>query len=209
MTIKPGEAWGRSVPCPPDLMVVHSDAELAVTLSQQRGPHVAVCSGDLARTLGVTPEGRGSIEQRTTLNEFPIDLLEVRLDGGEEPIIACAHVVARSPWTNAHWLRGRVLAVMNAEFIGEWDVAPRGHPNDGRVEVFEVESSMSVRERLAARRRLPTGTHVPHPRIASRSVRSGSWEFERPLEVVVDGRCHGRAVALSITVVPDAALVYA
>ena len=70
-------------------------------------------------------------------------------------------------------------------------------------------SPTQPRERLAARRRLPTGTHVPHPRIASRSVRSGSWEFERPLEVVVDGRSHGRAVALSITVVPDAALVYA
>ncbi len=209
MTIKPGEAWGRSVPRPPDLTVVSSDAELAVTLSQQRGTHVAVCSGDLARTLGVTPEGRESIEQRATVNEFPIDLLEVRLDGREESIVACAHVVARSPWTGGHWLRGRILGVMNAEFIGEWDVAPRGHPNDGRVESFEVESSMSVRERLAARRRLPTGTHVPHPRIASRSVRSASWKFERPLEVVIDGRRHGRAVALSVTVVPDAALVYA
>ncbi len=209
MTIKPGEAWGRSVPRPPDLIMAHSDAELAVTLSQHRGAQVAVCSGDLARTLGVTPEGPGSIEQRPTLNEFPIDLLEVRLDGREESIIACAHVVARSPWTGGHWLRGRVLGVMNAEFIGTWDVAPRGHPNDGRVESFEVESSMSVRERLAARRRLPTGTHVPHPRIASRSVRSASWEFERPLEVVIDGCRHGRAVALSVTVVPDAALVYA
>ena len=209
MTIKPGEAWGRSVPCPPDLMVVHSDAELAVTLSQQRGSHVAVCSGDLARTLGVTPEGRGSIEQRTTINEFPIDLLDVRLDDAEEPIVACAHVVVHSPWTRAHWLRGRVLAVMNAEFIGEWDVAPRGHPNDGRVEVFEVDASMSPRERLAARRRLPTGTHVPHPRIVTRSVRHASWDFERPLEVVVDGRRVGRASALSVSVLADAAVVYA
>jgi hypothetical protein len=209
MTIKPGEAWGRSVPLPPNLVVVHSDAELAAALSQQHDSGVAVCSGDLARTLGVTAAGQGAIEQRTTINEFPIDLLEVRLDGAEEPIVACAHVVARSPWTSAHWLRGRVVAVMNAEFIGEWDVAPRGHPNDGRVEVFEVESSMSLRERFAARRRLPTGTHVPHPRITSRSVRSASWEFERPLEVVVDGRNLGRTAALSVTVVPDAARVYA
>ena len=26
------------------------------------------------------------------------------------------------------------LAVMNAQWIGRWDVAPKGHPNDGMVE---------------------------------------------------------------------------
>jgi diacylglycerol kinase family enzyme len=98
---------------------------------------------------------------------------------------------------------------MNVEFIGEWDIAPRGHPNDGRVEVVDVDASMSVRERLAARRRLPTGTHVPHPSIATKSVRSGSWQFERPVDVVVDGRRVDRASALSIDVLADAATVYA
>jgi diacylglycerol kinase family enzyme len=98
---------------------------------------------------------------------------------------------------------------MNAEFIGEWDVAPRGHPNDGRMEVFDVDASMTVRDRIAARRRLRTGTHVPHPRVSTRSVRRGAWSFARPLEVVVDGRRIGRASSLAIDVVPDAAIVYA
>jgi hypothetical protein len=40
-------------------------------------------------------------------------------------------------------------------------------------------------------------------------VRAGSWEFERPLDVVVDGRSVGRASALSVEVVPDAAVVHA
>jgi diacylglycerol kinase family enzyme len=146
---------------------------------------------------------------RPTVNEYVIDLLEVRLDDAEEPIVACAHVVARSPWPSGHWLRGRILVVMNAEFIGDWDIAPRGHPNDGRVEVVDVDPSMSARERLAARRRLPTGTHVPHPRIATRSVRTGSWQFARPLDVVVDGRRVDRASTLSIDVLADAATVYA
>jgi diacylglycerol kinase family enzyme len=146
---------------------------------------------------------------RPTVNEYLIDLLEVRLDGAEEPIIACAHVVARSPWGIGHWLRGRILVVMNAEFIGEWDIAPRGHPNDGRVEVVDVDAAMTARERLGARRRLPTGTHVPHPSITTRSVKTGSWQFERPLDVVADGRRVARASSLSIDVLADAATVYA
>jgi hypothetical protein len=209
MTIKPGQAWGRPVPRPPDLVVVNSDVELARAISHERASPIGVGGGDLARTLGVTSASPGALATRAMVNEYLIDLIEVRLDGAEEPIVACAHVVARSPWGSGHWLRGRILVVMNAEFIGEWDIAPRGHPNDGRVEVVDVDASMSARERLAARRRLPTGTHVPHPCIATRSVRTGSWQFGRPLDVVVDGRRVARASRLSIDVLADAATVYA
>jgi hypothetical protein len=209
VTIKPGQAWGRPVPRPPDLVVVHSDVELAMALSQKPGSPIGLGGGDLARTIGVTSSGATSSTTRPTINEYVIDLLEVRLDDAEQPIVASAHVVARSPWRSGRWLHGRVLVVMNAEFIGDWDIAPRGHPNDGRVEVVDVDASMPVRERLAARRRLPTGTHVPHPKIATRSVRTGTWQFERPLDVVVDGRRVGRAATLSIDVLADAATVYA
>ena len=209
MTIEPGKAWGRAVPRPPDLEIVHGDAELAAAISLRRERPIAVASGDLARTIGVGQGGGGSIATRQTINEFPVDLLEVHLDDARDPIIACAHVIAREPWYRAHWLRGRILVVMNAEFIGEWDIAPRGHPNDGRAEVVEVESSMSLRDRLAARRRLPTGAHVPHPHIATRSIRTGTWTFERPLEVLADGRRIGAASTLSVKVIADAALVHA
>jgi len=188
---------------------VHGDAELAAAISLRRERPIAVASGDLARTIGVGQGGGGSIATRQTINEFPVDLLEVHLDDARDPIIACAHVIAREPWYRAHWLRGRILVVMNAEFIGEWDIAPRGHPNDGRAEVVEVESSMSLRDRLAARRRLPTGAHVPHPHIATRSIRTGTWTFERPLEVLADGRRIGAASTLSVKVIADAALVHA
>ena len=68
--------------------------------------------------------------------ELPIDLLEVATDRGAA--IACAHVLVRSSWSRGGWWHGPVIAVMNAQFLGDWDVAPRGHPNDGRVEVVEA-----------------------------------------------------------------------
>ncbi len=163
--------------------------------------------GDLARTIGA-PARAGASAARPTLSELPIDLVEVTLDG-REPVTACAHVVAHSPWYRGHWWRGPILAVMNVEFITDWDVAPRGHPNDGRVETFEVAAAMSVRARHTARKRLRTATHVPHDDIVTRSVRSHQWTFPAALEVAIDGHRMGQATSIGVTVIADAAVVYA
>ena len=211
MTIGKGEAWGREVQRPSGLVVARDDAELAARLQRQRTDAtleaVAVRSGDLARTLGRAP-----VDGRPTLNELPIDMVSVLLGDVESPdrsLLACAHVVIRSPWWRGGWLRGSAVVVMNAEFIGDCDVAPRGHPNDGRVEVFEVDSRLRARQRLAARRRARTATHVPHPLITTRSVRTAQWSFGSQMTVVVDGQRIGSARNVAIAVVADAAVVYA
>lgn len=206
MTIKPGDAWGRQVARPEHLVTAESDRAVVQALRDGTGRPVEVTRGDLARTLGAATSGGGRPARRT-LNELPIDLVEVTLDG-RDPVIACAHVVARSPWYRGHWLRGPLVAVMNAEFIGEWDIAPRGHPNDGRVEVVEVAGRMTLRDRLAARRRLRSASHLPHPDISTRSVRSHSWTFPSAVEVAIDGRRVGRATSIDVTVIADAAHVY-
>jgi diacylglycerol kinase family enzyme len=211
MTIEKGAPWGRRVEPPPDLVTVDGDADLAAELARADARPVAVRSGDLARTLGIVPrvgDRPGSAGERM-INELPIDLIEVRVDDQTVARTACAHVIARAPWRVGGGWRGPIVAVMNAEFLGDWDVAPRGHPNDGRVEVFEVDASMSVRQRIAARHRLKTGTHVPHPAITTRSVRSATWTFPQPLAVFVDGCDVGRSGSLAIHVRPDAGLVYA
>lgn len=211
MTIGKGTPWGRPIDPPADLVVVDTDADLAARLDARRrdpaAPPVAARAGDMARTLGVA-----GIAGRQTLNELPIDLLELRLgddDGRFRTLIGCAHVVMRRPWARGGWWRGPVVVVMNAEFIGAWDVAPRGHPNDGRVEVFELDVDLDVRQRIAARRRVRTATHVPHPLITTRSVRRASWSFERAMTVVVDGVAVGAARRVELAVIADAATVLA
>ncbi len=207
MTIEKGATWGSEVPRPQQLTIVDDDRAAVGALTATEGPGdrqmVALRGGDLARTMGARGPG-----DRDRLIEFPVDLIEVRLDDAES-ITALAHVVARSPVRRGSWWRGPLLAVMNAEFLGDHDVAPRGHPNDGRVETFLVDPAMSIRQRLAARRRLATGTHVPHPLITTRSVRTARWTFARDVAVFVDHEPAGRARSIEVIVQPDAVTVLA
>lgn len=191
MPIRRGEPWGGQGDRPRHAPVASSDAELA-RLDGAAGP-VIVAGGDLWRSLGA-PVGRDPVQL------LPIDLLDVTLDGAEH--VAAAHVVARRSW----W-HGPILGVMNVGSLGEWEVAPRAHPNDGRMDVVQVDAQMSVRQRRQARARLPLGTHVPHPAIVVRTQRQGSWRFDRPMRVWIDGRPVGRARSIEATVRPDAMTV--
>lgn len=163
----------------------------------------AVASGDMFRTVGARP-----IADRRELLALPIDLMTVRVDEGD-PVVGVAHVLARLPFRRGGWWRGQVLAVMNAEFVGRFEVAPRGHPNDGRVETFLAASDMSVRQRWEVRQRLPSARHLPHPQIATRPVRSREWTFETALDVIVDNTIVGRGSRLSVEVIADATVLYA
>jgi hypothetical protein len=146
---------------------------------------------------------------------FPIDVIAVSTSDGQRTF-ALAHVVIRSRrWG---WWRGPIVAAMNAQFIGSWDVSPRGHPNDGRIERFDVDGGLSLRQRLLARRRLPIGAHVPHPSIATRSVSTTSITLRSSSKVEVDGvhwsgsprrsASSSAETTIALDVVPDALVVW-
>jgi len=199
VTIRKGEAWGIAVDRPADAERIDSDAELARRVaSGHRGPF-ALTGGEIVRTLGGVTSG-------ATIQQVPIDALRIELD--DRPLVAVAHVVARRPGPLGWW-RGPIVAVMNVGAIGRADVAPRAHPNDGRADVVDVEAAMSVRARLQARRRLGTGTHVPHPSIRTSQSHEATFDFDRPMRVRVDGVEIGRARRLRVTVEPDACVVFA
>jgi diacylglycerol kinase family enzyme len=112
-----------------------------------------------------------------------------------------AHLVARRSW----W-RGSVVAAMNAQFLGPWDVAPRSHPNDGRLDL--VEADLPLGDRWKARSRLRTGSHVPHPGIVERRVKAAQLDLAPGAQVWLDGERLGPARHLSIRCVPDALTVH-
>ena len=200
MTIEKGEPWGTPGTLPADGLVVHSDAEARAIVEKARRageplPTLGLLGGDLCRTVGgVGDESRLRSDEAVQL---PVDVGAVLIDGRLHWFVA--HLVARKRW----W-RGRIYVAMNAEFIGRWDVAPRGHPNDGRLDTFQV--TMSTGDRLKARVRLSTGTHLPHPDIKERRVSAAQVDVDG-LDVWLDGANVGPAKSLSIRIEPDALTV--
>jgi hypothetical protein len=182
---------------------VHSDAELHRWVDDarregRRPPAVALLGGSMMRAVGGSGDA-GRLEREVAI--LPVDLVRVTLDGSRT-VWAAAHVVVRRTW----W-RGRVVAAMNAQFLGDFDVTPRAHPNDGKVDVLDVAASMPVRERWQARGRLPSGTHLPHPAISVRQLTTVELGFDRPMRVWADGVAVGSATTVSLEVEPDAYLV--
>lgn len=198
MTIRKGDPWGTPGSLPDDGVIVRTDAEARAVITAARRsnvelPVLGLVGGDLGRTCGASEREdrlRGPEAQL-----LPVDLGEVLVDGALHFFVA--HLVARRAW----W-RGRVVAAMNAQFLGSWDVAPRGHPNDGRLDL--VDADLPLGDRLAARSRLPTGTHVPHPRISERRVKATQVDLAAGTQVWLDGERVGPARTLSIRCVPDA-----
>ena len=194
MTIKKGQEWGHPIDRPTDLRVAETDAELADLIAAKGASPLGVAGGDLYRSVGSPPA-------RVQMQCLPVDILEVIAD--DQHTIAVAHVVARRGW----W-RGRIVAACNVDRVGDWDVAPRAHPNDGRFDIVEVDPAMSVRQRWQARRRVVTGTHLPHPQITSRTATEREWTFDRPHAIWVDGRHVTDARHLTVSVRPDAVEIH-
>ena len=196
MTIRRGEDWGVRGPLVDGASAVSTDAELAALVAAARGVglrEAGLVGGDLCRTVA----GRGDRDRlRTTeARRLPIDVGTVALDGGA-PRVFVAHVIA------GRRLRGPVMAAMNAQFYGRWDVAPRAHPNDGRLDVLEAQ--LRAGDRWKAWRRLRLGAHVPHPRIVERRVTEAVVELAHAVPVRIDGRPVGRARCIAVSCTPDA-----
>jgi diacylglycerol kinase family enzyme len=198
VTIEKGRAWGTAGRLGVGAPVADSDTEVRALVERARREgrpvgEVGLVGGDLCRTVG----GRGDRTRLATADaiRLPVDAASVTIDGEAHWFVA--HLVARKSW----WW-GRVVAVMNAQWIGRWDVAPRSHPNDGLLDVFD--GSPSLDDRWKARSRLVTGTHVPHPQIHQRRMGAVDLDLDPPLDVYLDGVKVARGRHLQVRIEPDA-----
>jgi len=209
-----GEPWGHPASGTPDVEITGDDRDLADVVGREPRPLVRfrpMPQSDLGRALGLRADASGT-------TEVAVDALAV--DEPHRATAVNAVVLGRPPdrlsWTaraaamtivvdGRPWFTGRATTVVVAsgQFVRGADVVPRGHPGDGWAEVQVY--SLARGERRPMRRRLPTGTHVPHPRI--RSGRGRRVEIEvtrRALPLEVDARDQGRATRLTVALVAGA-----
>ena len=202
MSVRRNEDWGTRGALPDDGVLVSSDAEARAVVETARRageepPPLGLLAGDLCRTLG----GRGD-EDRLRSEEgtrLRVDLGRVVADD-RPPHWFVAHLVARAGllWRHA-WV------AMNAEWCGSWCLGPRAHPGDGLLDFSAAD--LPFTERVRARSRLPSGTHVPHPGIRTWRAPAATVRFERPVGMWLDGSRLGRVASLEVTVEPGALLV--
>ena len=184
--------WGRTLRADEIIENCLDDAGLAT--AAQRGVVLAAVSGDIHRSLGAPVAARAT-------SAVTLDLIECRVDG--RLYRAAAHVVARRPgrWG---WWRGPIVMVMVSGHLGRFEPAPRAHPGDGLLDVIEVSESMNLRQRIMARRRSRTGSHLPHPDISTTRVRDLRRSFDESLTIFVDGASAGVSRHLDVAVVAAA-----
>ncbi len=129
---------------------------------------------------------------------FPVDLGVVLADGRLHLFVA--HLVARTRlWT-------RAFVAMNAQWLDDWNLGPRAHPNDGLLDTYDVH--LKPGQLAAVRSRLPHGAHLPHPGIKERRAPAVQIELDRELPLRLDGKSVGKARVLSVRVEPDALVVF-
>jgi hypothetical protein len=217
VTIRPGISWGSPGPLAPDAAVFAVDAEARQHLQQvfdrqvvpSEGPldlgELGLLAGDLHRTLGSPRHDERALRAGEGMR-LPVDVGLVEWDGGRS--IFLAHLVAH-PRRPLRWWTDRTVAVMNAEYYSEMDLAPRSHPNDGRLDL--LDGSLPRGQRLQGRRRARSGTHIPHPRLALRSGRAFEIRAagQRPLHLWLDGSHVGTTESFTVTCIPDALVVVA
>lgn len=201
--ISPGSEYGVPMDPPADAVEVFTDHEAARLLSAARSggmapPVLVLRGGDLFRTLGGNRTPLTGAERRQMVR-IPVDLGVVVADGVEHLFVA--HAIFRTRL----W-QGRFEVVMNAQWCGAYDLGPRSHPADGLLDI--TVGSLGMRQRVAARTRARSGSHLPHPGL--RTSRSPSHEVDtgHRTSMYLDGVRVAVSARAAVGVEPDAFVVH-
>jgi YegS C-terminal NAD kinase beta sandwich-like domain len=186
-----------------------TDAEVAARGSASPGTPVRLYpGGDLARALGATAA-------RVPTTELRIDGLQPDDAPLAVNMIVLGHAPDRLRWRHRRRrvvveVDGRALfagrattvVIASGEYLRGHDVVPRGHPGDGRAEVHVY--AVPRRDRAELRRRLPTGTHLPHPGVRTATGRRVVVRWGRPQPLEIDGEAWPAVPGLGVSLVPEA-----
>ena len=207
MTIGRLSPYGTSVVRPQHLGVLRSDREIANDyLKGDQRAFNTVIQGSIAQALGITSNVSES-NDHALVTHVLLDLLQVEFGTTDTHDKPTSIVVAGSIVLQHRTLLKTHLIISNSGIVRGRDVLPRAHPNDGYVDVLEVDEAITTRQRLSAWRRATTGSHLPHPQL--RASRSTEFEWSgRASRMVADDVTFAGVVWLRCKVLADATSLY-
>ena len=209
MTIRKYSDYGVPVPRPSKLIVLDNDLSIAnhFTAHQHLEPST-VSKGSIAQSLGIsrrlTQPDSDSNQQMTRVQ---IDLLQINYKTRVSDDLSLSLIVAGTLAIQQHSVLSTRLILSNSGILQGRDVLPRAHPNDGFVDVLEIDPEISMRQRVTAWRRSFSGSHLPHPRLRVSRAIDFEWSGH-PSKMVADGVAYKGVVWLQCTVIPDAMSIY-
>lgn len=161
MTIQRGQEWGVPITVKSAFSVLNSDQQLQSTAPDE------ICfmaSGDIATTVGSpSPPTEGDTRRLVDIDAI---LCTVHFTDGTTKIVHSGGGIFIGTLLRPFPAQQRLVVVTNTGLHRGCNYAPRAHPNDGKFDVVQFGADMSLRERVMAKNRLGTGTHVPHPKIS-------------------------------------------
>jgi hypothetical protein len=212
MTISKHGSYGSQVSRPTTLHVLQSDLEIAQHyVSGDTATTCTVTKGSIAQSLGISSGRIQDPDPNQQMTLVDIDLLQIDFRA-TTPSTANSStssriVVAGTIAIQNRTLLSTCLILSNSGLLRGRDVLPRAHPNDGFVDVLEVDPKISIRQRAIAWRRSAIGSHLPHPSFrVSRSI-DFQWSGS-PAHMIADGVTYKGVVWLQCTVLADAMKLY-
>ena len=216
MTISKHGLYGTPVSRPSSLHVLQSDLEIAQHyISGDTATTCTVTQGSIAQALGISSGRIQDPEPNQQMTLVNIDLLQIdyrtttslNANANAKSSTTSRIVVAGSIAIQHRTLLSTCLILSNSGLLRSRDVLPRAHPNDGFVDVLEVDPKISIRQRAIAWRRSAIGSHLPHPSFrVSRSI-DFQWSGS-PAHMIADGVTYKGVVWLQCTVLADAMKLY-
>ena len=208
MTIRKLGPYGTPASRPSNLVTKHSDYEVARHFnSDARATPCTVTKGSIAQALGLNRESiihTSQLDQQMTLVNIDLMQLEYRIDTSENSNFL---IVAGTLAMQRRTALSTSLILSNSGILRNRDVLPRAHPNDGFMDVLEIDPKITLRQRALAWHRSKTGSHLPHPQL--RVSRSNDFQWSgRPSRMIADGVTYKGVVWFRCKVLADAMSIY-
>lgn len=217
MTIRKHEDFGKSISRPLNLIELQDDRDIARRYLQRiinddsdagdavnHNSSFTVAHGSIAQALGIERKSNQKKESNSSnMIQVSLDLIKIEYRTIANRTLTHELIGAGSVLLERTRLCNTFLIVSNSGIVNGRDIFPRAHPNDGLLDVLEIDSEISLRQRLVAWHKARIGVHLPHPQLHVSRHTQFEWAGH-PSRMVVDGASFHKVDWLRCSIVKDA-----